>query len=149
FATDIDNKKWVLRIPRRNNLEKQIEEEKSILNLAKKHLSVAVPHWKVASSTFIAYPLLDNEPVLTFDAKTYEVTWNMDQNNPHCVPSLANVSVQLHQVPIKEAAAVKLKIRTPDTIRQEVLDKIEMVKHELGISSDLEIRWRRWVDNDK
>lgn len=148
FATDMGGKKWVLRIPRRNNLAEQIDKEKNILNLAKKHLAVAVPNWEIASSTFIAYPLLANEPVFTYDAKTYEVTWHMAQDNPHFVPSLAKVLVELHQIPAIETKALGLKILTSETMRQEVLEKIEIVKSELGISSDLETRWRRWLDND-
>jgi macrolide phosphotransferase len=56
FATDISVKKSVLRIPRRENLASQIEQEKRILDLAQKHLSISVPDWKIASPELVAYP---------------------------------------------------------------------------------------------
>ena len=89
FATDQDGKQWLLRIPRRNDLGEQIEKEKCILQLVKKHLSVQVPDWQIASPKLVAYPLLEDKPALTFDAITYEVTWNMSQQSPNYVPSLA------------------------------------------------------------
>src|SRR5690606_30314302 len=38
FAKDHDGQQWLLRIPRRNDLGDQIEKEKRILNLVKRHL---------------------------------------------------------------------------------------------------------------
>lgn len=148
FATATDNTKWVLRIPRRGDQEKQIEKEKNILNLAKRHLNIAVPDWKIASSTLVAYPLLEDKPALTFDAQTYDVTWNIDKDDPHFVKSLAKALVKLHQIPSHEAEAVNLKILTPDMLKQEVLDRIQTVKSEIGISPDLETRWKKWLDNE-
>jgi macrolide phosphotransferase len=149
FATDLDGNDWVLRIPRRDDLTEQIETEKRILKLAKKHLSVAVPNWKIANADFIAYPLLENKPVITFDAVTYDVTWNINKENSDYVHSLAKVLVDLHQVPEEEVKAFGLKITTPEMLREDVLNKVETVKRELGISEALETRWRRWLDNDK
>src|SRR5690606_3695720 len=95
FATAKDGTPWVLRIPRRDDLAAQIDKEKNILQLARRHLSVAVPDWHIATPSLIAYPLLTDRPVLTFDATTYEVTWYMDRESPLFVPSLAKVLVEL------------------------------------------------------
>ncbi|HEY8401213.1 MAG TPA: macrolide 2'-phosphotransferase, partial [Cytophagaceae bacterium] len=91
FATDKDGKQWILRIPRRNDLEEQIEQEKRILRLVKKYLSIQIPDWQIATSRLVAYPLLKDKPALTFDAQTYEVNWNIGQKSPFYVPSLAKV----------------------------------------------------------
>lgn len=149
FALAFDDTKWVLRVPRRDNLAEQIEKEKRILNLAKKHVSVAVPDWQVTSAALVAYPLLEDKPVITFDAETYEVTWNIDQNEPRFDRSLASVLVALHQIPIQEAAVAGLKVLTPEMARQEILERIETVKRELGLGTALEFRWRKWLDNDR
>lgn len=148
FATDVNGKKWVLRIPRRKDLVGQIEQEHKILNLVKKYLSVSVPDWKIVSPKLIAYPLLEDLPVITFDAETYDVTWNIDKDDARFVPSLAKVLVELHQIPSQEALSEGLKFSTPEVFRQEVLDNIETIKRELGMSVDLETRWRKWVDTD-
>ena len=149
FATDLDGQEWVLRIPRRDGLTDRIEQEKKILELAKKHLSVSVPDWKIASPELIAYPLLTNKPVLTFDENTYEVTWNIDPNDRHIHTSLAKVLVELHRIPTLEAEKLGLKSQTPESTRQEVWERIERVKRELGIGGELESRWKKWVDNDR
>ena len=148
FTTDTDGKKWVLRIPRREDLADQIEKEKEILNLAQKHLSVSVPDWKIASPALVAYPLLENPPVITFNPETYEVLWNIDQENSGIVSSLAEVLVELHRIPIQEAVAIGVKSQTPEMVRREISQNIENVKREIGISAALETRWRSWVDND-
>ncbi len=103
FAIDMNGEQWLLRIPRRDDLGEQIEKEKRILKLAKKHLSEQVPDWKIANSKLVTYPLLKDKPALVFHEVTYEVTWNMDQHSPNYVPSLAKVLKELHSIPENEA----------------------------------------------
>lgn len=148
FATDNDGKQWVLRIPRRIDLGEQIEKEKCILQLVKKHLSVQVPDWQIASPKLVAYPLLKNKPALTFDAITYEVFWFMDQESPNYVHSLAKTLLELHGISEKDAAKNGLKVMKPNDVRAEIADRLQLVKSELGISTELETRYRKWLDND-
>ena len=148
FARDLDDRQWVLRIPRRESLSGQIEHEKKILDLVKKHLTVSVPDWKIVSPELIAYPLLENNPVITFDPKTYEVAWNIDQKENRYDLSLSRILCQLHRIKDSEAASAGVKILTPSMARQELLDNVERVKHDLGISLELENRWRKWIETD-
>ncbi|EEO0096105.1 phosphotransferase [Salmonella enterica subsp. enterica serovar Senftenberg] len=148
FATDVQGRKWVLRIPRRPDMTEQIQREQNILRLAQEHLSIAVPDWQVVSDELIAYPLLPDPPALTFDAKTYEVTWNMDMQAPRYVESLAKVLVELHRIPVDELTQKGIKSLTIVEARQELLEQIKLVKQELGIAASLEKRWLHWVDND-
>lgn len=148
FAKDHDGQQWLLRIPRRNDLGDQIEKEKLILNLVKKHLSVQVPDWKIATSTLVAYPLLKDKPALSFHEKTYEVTWNMDEHSPNYVPSLAKALVELHGIPADDVLEKGLKIMKPADLRPEIAARLQLVKSELGISEELENRYQKWLDND-
>lgn len=148
FARDFDDNEWVLRIPRRKNLEDRIEQERKILDLAKKYLSVSVPDWKIIESNLIAYPLLENNPVITFDSATYEVTWNIDQKENQYNLSLSQILCQLHDIPTFEAVESGINLLTPQMVRQELLDNIELVKRELGINAKLENRWRKWIETD-
>lgn len=148
FATDTLGKPWLLRLPRRSDLGTQIETEKRILKLVQKYLSVQVPDWKIATPELIAYPLLDGNPALTFDAQTYEVTWNMEQESPLYTPSLARILVELHRIPEQEVIANELKVVKPENLRTEIQDRLQLVKSELGISTALENRYRKWLDND-
>ena len=148
FATDASKRNWVLRIPRRNGLGEQIANEKRILKLVSKHLSVQVPDWKIATPELVAYPLLEGKPALTFDAQTYEVTWNMDKESPHYITSLAKVLVDLHSIPEDQVIENGLKVIKPEDLRKEIANRLQLVKSELGISSELDTRYRRWLDND-
>ncbi len=149
FATASDGKDWVLRIPRRADLEAQILQEAKILRLVKNHITASVPDWQIVHRQLMAYPLLENKPVLTYDALTYEVTWNMDRNAPGYLSSLASLLVELHRIPVRKAEVLQLKTLSPEMSRKEMLERLELVKKELGIGKDLEKRWRTWLDNNK
>lgn len=148
FAVDYKGNKWVLRIPRRSNLGNQIANEKRILQLVSKFLSVQVPQWSIANDEVVAYRLLKGKPALTFNAETYEVFWNIDKNSFQYIQSLAKTLVMLHSIPQEDVVQSKLKVLTPDQVRNEVSEQLYMVKSELGISSELEKRYRNWIDND-
>jgi macrolide phosphotransferase len=148
FAADTTGRQWVLRIPRRAGLGEQIEKEKRILQLVQRYISVQVPDWKIASDELVAYPLLEGKPALTFDPETYEVTWNMDEDNPHYTPSLAKVLVELHGIPKEEVVRKGLKTLTPEEARNEISDRLQRVRSELGMSQELEARYNKWLDND-
>ncbi len=148
FATDRDGTKWLLRIPRRTTLGEQIANEKRILQLVSKYLSVQVPDWRIANEKLVAYPLLDGKPALTYDAETYEVTWNMSKENDLYIPSLAKALIELHSIPTEEVLRNNLKVLTPEQVRNEISERLILVKSELGINAELELRYQKWLDND-
>ena len=148
FATDTDGAKWLLRIPRRADLGEQIANEKLILQLVSKYLSVQVPDWRIANKELIAYPLLDGKPALTYDAETYEVTWNISKDSALYTPSLAKALIELHSIPKHEVLHNELKVLTPGQVRNEISERLLLVKSELGISAELENRYLQWLDND-
>jgi macrolide phosphotransferase len=148
FTVDTKGGKWLVRIPRRTDLGVQIATEKRILQLVSRFLSVQVPDWKIATEELVAYPLLNGKPALTFDAETYEVSWNMDKDNTLYIPSLAKVLVELHSIPEEEVVRNGLKVMQPEQLRTEIYERLNLVKSELGISNELGNRYRRWLDND-
>ena len=145
FATDRDGTKWLLRIPRRTTLGEQIANEKRILQLVSKYLSVQVPDWRIANEKLVAYPLLDGKPALTYDAETYEVTWNMSKENDLYIPSLAKALIELHSIPTEEVLRNNLKVLTPEQVRNEISERLILVKSELGINAELELRYQKWL----
>lgn len=148
FALDTDGQEWLLRIPRREDMGEQIEKEKCILDFVKNRLSVGVPDWKIASPQLVAYPLLADKPVLTFDEKTYELSWNIDKSNYKYVASLAKILVEIHSIPEIEVRKNHLKIAKSSDLRGEIANHLQVVKSEIGISEELETRYKRWLDND-
>lgn len=148
FAIDRSGQQWLLRIPRRNDMGEQIEKEKRILELVKKHLSVEVPDWQISSPELVAYPMLKDNPVLTFNAETYEVSWHMDKDSPKYITSLAKTLVEIHSIPEIEVWKNDLKIMKSSNLRPEIATHLQLVKSEIGISEQLETRYRKWLDND-
>lgn len=149
IAKDLKGEKWVLRMPRRADLGRQIVEEKRILDTVRPFLSAEVPLWERANDELIAYKLLEGEPALTFDAETYDVHWNMPQDSPFYAPTLAKVLVELHNIPTETALENQLKILDCEASRQEIHDRLSTVKSGLGMREDLFTRYSKWLDNDK
>jgi len=137
-----------LRIPRRVGLGEQITNELRILQLVSKYLSVQVPDWRIANEELIAYPLLDGKPALIYDAETYEVTWNMSKDSELYIPTLAKALLELHSIPKQEVLRNELKVLTPEQVRNEISERLFLVKSELGISAELENRYQKWMDSD-
>src|SRR5690606_22681607 len=102
-----------------------------ILRLVSKYLSVQVPDWRIANEELVAYPLLDGAPALTYDAETYEVTWNMNKDSEFYIPSLAKVLVELHSIPRQEIVLNELKVLTAEEARKEISNRLLLVKSEL------------------
>lgn len=148
FALDTKGQQWLLRIPRRDGMREQIKKEKRILELVKKHLSVEVPDWRISSTELVAYPILKDNPVLNLDAETYEIIWNMDKDSPKYITSLAKTLFEIHSIPEKEVRENDLKIMKPSDLRPEIANNLQLVKSEIGISEQLETRYRKWLDND-
>ena len=96
----------------------------------------------------MAYPILKDNPVLNLDAETYEIIWNMDKDSPKYITSLAKTLFEIHSIPEKEVRENDLKIMKPSDLRPEIANNLQLVKSEIGISEQLETRYRKWLDND-
>ena len=142
FAEDHAGRKWVLRIPRRADLLPRIELEKKILAFVKRRLRVQVPDWQICTSEFIAYPMLVDPTALTFDSRTYAVTWHIDPQSENYMDTLAELLVELHESPVKEAMDAGLKCSTPEMVRSRFLSDVIRVRAEIGISGELETQLR-------
>lgn len=148
FARDLSGQTWVIRIPRREGLDEQVQKEKRILQLVRKHLSISVPDWQIVESDLVAYPLLKDDPIITLDPTTHELHWNIDRENGHLTLSLARILSELHQIPASEASEIGLQRTTIQRVREERLDEVDQVKRKIGLRAALENRWRRWIETD-
>ena len=147
IGESVDGIKWILRIPRRENLFSQIEKERNNLNFLKSKINFDVPDWKVVSPELVAYPLLTDKPALEVEATKQEFIWNINLNFYKYSESLGSILCELHNL-TQEAKEFGLSLRTPEIIRKELLDEIFLIKNQLGISPHLEKQWRTWIDND-
>jgi macrolide phosphotransferase len=149
FATDATGRRWVLRVPRRDDVQGKIEREARILDFVKPRLPVEVPDWQVRAPDLVAYPMLADPMALVFDPETYAVTWNIDPGAEAYVTTFAQALAALHATPVADAVAAGIPAASPEEARAAVLHDLERVKREIGIGRELEDRCRRWVDDDR
>lgn len=151
LATDVDGTRWILRLPRREDVLPLIDQERRTLELIAPLLSVEVPHWKICTDELIAYRALNGIPAGTIDPEAKAYVWEIDLAN---VPdqfheSLARGIVSLHQVSVEKAQAVGLPVKTAEEVRVEMNRRMDAVKNEFGVGRTLWERWQSWLHNDE
>jgi macrolide phosphotransferase len=58
FATDTEGVRWVLCLPRREDVLRSVDQEKRTLELVAPLLTVEVPRWTICTDELIAYRAL-------------------------------------------------------------------------------------------
>ena len=148
MGADEKGRRWVLRIPRRKEVQEKVAQEARVLGLLKRHLSFSVPDWQVATPELIAYPLLEDSTALVVTPGTLEPKWVIAQDSVAFAQSFAEALASLHRVPVEQARAAGMQVRTPEEARRAVAQDIDRVRAELPISEKRLARWQRWLDDD-
>ncbi len=151
LATDVDGVRWILRIPRREDVLPSVDQERRTLELIAPLLSVDVPRWTICTDELIAYRALNGVPVGTIDPEAKAYVWEIDLAN---VPdqfhqSLARGIVSLHQISAEKAQAAGLVVKTAEEVRIEMQNRMNAVKREFGVGQPLWERWQSWLHNDE
>lgn len=151
LVTDVDGTRWILRLPRREDVLPSVDREKRTLELIAPLLSVEVPRWTICTNELIAYRALNGVPAGTIDPEAKAYVWEIDLAN---VPdrfheSLARGIVSLHQVGVEKAREVGLPVKTAEEVRVEMKHRMDAVKSEFGVGQTLWKRWQSWLDNDE
>lgn len=151
LATDTEGERWVLRLPRREDVLPSANKEKRTLELIAPLLSVEVPLWTVATDELIVYRALKGVPAGTIDLEAKAYVWEIDPAN---VPdqfheSLAKGIVSLHQVSIEKARALGIPIETATEVRAAMKRRMDAVKNEFGVGQELWNRWQSWLQRDE
>ncbi|GAP96665.1 macrolide 2'-phosphotransferase [Leptolyngbya sp. NIES-2104] len=151
LATDADGVRWILRLPRREDVLPSVDKEKRTLELIAPLLSVDVPRWTICTDELIAYRALNGVPAGTVDPEAKAYVWEIDLAN---VPnqfyeSLAKGIVSLHQVSVEKVRAVGLPVKTAEEVRVEMKQRMDAVKKEFAVDQTLWERWQSWLHNDE
>jgi macrolide phosphotransferase len=130
FGEDVDGTAWVLRQPRRDDVWERAENERKALALLQERLPVQVPDWRVCDPEFIAYPLLDGEPIGTVDPAGGGYLWKIEQASlPETFfDSLAETLAGLHNVDAEAASNAGVRVKRPSEARQAFADHIEEIR---------------------
>ncbi len=143
-----DGTRWVLRVPRREEVKPKVAKEARVLAMLKRHLPFKVPDWQVATPELAAYPLLTDSTALVVEPGTLAPRWVIQQDSEAFAASFAKALAALHRVPVLEGRAAGMIMRTPSDSRKALHDDIERVRRELPVHEARLERWRRWLDDE-
>jgi len=147
---DDDGQPWILRAPRRPGAAATVLAEQRLLALLRDSFAVAVPEWRFADETFIAYPRLPGEPAAAEDPVTFELRWRIDREHPppQYLLALGRCMAQLHTTDVEAAAATGIPVRQPDAVRSRFAGHLAFGATELGMHASWQERGQRWLDDD-
>lgn len=150
MARDATGAHWVLRAPRRGDVQQAARVEADILAFVRGKLSVVVPDWQVHSSELIGYRVLPGVPAAEVDTLMGELIWRLPQSRtpPAFTESLAEMLSQLHALDLSAAAAAGVPAVTAENIRSRMLLGMEECNTLAPAPDKLWRLWRRWVDCD-
>lgn len=150
MATDETGNRWVLRIPRREDVPEGMAAEVRILDFVAPALrseKVAVPDWRIRTPELVAYPALPGAPGLTL-SETAEPMWHMDPADPDYAVRLGRLLACLHSVDAEEAKTAGVEVRSPEQVRQAWRDDITTVINEFTVAPALATIWHAWIEDD-
>lgn len=149
IAAADDGTRWVLRIPRRDDVRAKVGSEARTLAFLARHVPFSVPDWRIVTSEVIAYPLLVDSTAMVIHADApHAPEWKINLESGVFTETLAEALVALHGIPLAEAQAAGMRVLTPERSRQEFAGNVARVHEELGIGETLHRKWRSWVDDD-
>lgn len=149
FAVDTQGKKWVLRIPRREDVIARAKKEKNILDLVGSQISVQTPQWTIFSDELIAYQMLSGVPAGTIDPEVKAYVWEIDDKNVPAVyhESLGRAMAELHSIKQADAKKAGFALKTPEELRSSMQERMDKIKAAYGVSEELWHRWQKWLAN--
>ena len=141
---------WILRIPRRADVQSEIEKEKRILDVVEPNLNVQAPKWELVTDELIAYKALNGVPVGTYKPELQQFDWELDPKNlsDNFVSSLAQALVSLHSIPFDKLEAGGLATQSIAEVRSTMQRRMGKVKAALEINPKLWARWQNWIGDD-
>jgi len=148
FATESGTgKKWVLRLPRRQDVAAGQPREAAVLDFVRPRLGVAVPDWHIQEPDLVAYPLLPGRPGLTV-GEGNQPDWHFDPSSGEYLESLGDLIASLHGMDPSAAAAAGIPAEAPEEVRAYWASGLENALAEFSVDPGLLDSWRRWIDDD-
>lgn len=149
-ARDLSGAYWMLRAPRRGDVQAQSRQEKRVLDHVRGKIPVVVPDWQVHSDKLIAYRVLPGVPAAEVDPLMGELIWRLPQANVPAtfVESLAGTMAKLHTLDVGAAAAAGVPIMTADQARARVRQRMDDCNTLAKVPEHLWGLWQKWIDGD-
>lgn len=149
-AKDTNNKDWILRVPRRQDVLPRARNEQKVLTLLKDMQAFSVPDWQIFEPELIAYLQLEGTPVANIDMEQKCYIWNL--NHEHLpetfISSLGKAIAALHATNTANAQQIGLKISEPKQVRENLSLQMQRIKQEMGVAEELWQQWQTWLHDD-
>ena len=122
MARDATGAYWMLRAPRRGDVQLAGRQEAIVLGFVRGKIPVVLPDWQVHTDKLIAYRVLPGIPAAEVDPLMGELIWRLPQDRvPEAfAESLASVMAKLHGLDIGAAAAAGIPVVTAEDLRMRM-----------------------------
>jgi len=149
-ARDTSGAYWMLKAPRRGDVQAQSRHEKRVLDYVRGKVPVVIPDWQIHTDKLIAYRVLPGIPAAEVDPLMGELIWRLPQAS---VPttfadSLATTMAKLHALDIGAAAGAGIPVMTPEQARARVRQRMDECNTLAPVPEKLWGLWQKWVDVD-
>ncbi len=141
---------WMLRAPRRGDVQLAGRYEKVVLDFVRGKLPVVVPDWQVHTDKLIAYRVLPGIPAAEVDPLMGELIWRLPQERTPFTfaDSLAEVMAKLHGMDLGAAAAAGIPLLTAEDVRHRMRLRMDECNTLAEAPEKLWGLWQKWIDND-
>lgn len=149
-ARDQSGAYWMLKAPRRGDVQAQSRVEKRVLDYVRGKIPVVVPDWQVHTDKLVAYRVLPGVPAAEIDPLMGDLIWRLPQASvPQAfADSLADIMAKLHRLDVSAAAAAGISIMTPEQVRARVRQRMDDCNTLATVPENLWGLWNKWVDGD-
>lgn len=149
-ARDSSGAYWMLKAPRRGDVQAQSRLEKRVLDFVRGKVPVVIPDWQVHTDKLIAYRVLPGIPAAEVDPLMGELIWRLPQASvpPAFADSLATAMAKLHALDVGSAAAADIPVQTPEQVRARVRQRMDECNTLAPVPEQLWGLWQKWVDVD-
>ena len=150
MARDAAGAYWMLRAPRRGDVQLAGRQEALVLGFVRGKIPVVLPDWQVHTDKLIAYRVLPGIPAAEIDPLMGELIWRLPQDR---VPetfaeSLASVMAKLHALDVGAAAAAGIPAVAADEVRQRMKLRMDECNTLAPVPEKLWGLWQKWIDGD-
>jgi macrolide phosphotransferase len=150
MARDATGAYWMLRAPRRGDVQLQGRQEAAVLDYVRGKLPVVVPDWQVHTDKLIAYRVLPGIPAAEIDPLMGELIWRLPQSETPAAfaGSVAGMLAKLHALDAAEAEKVGVGSTRPNDLRERMKLRMEECNTLAPAPEKLWGLWQKWVNED-
>jgi len=150
MARDATGAYWMLRAPRRGDVQLAGRQEALVLGFVRGKIPVVLPDWQVHTDKLIAYRVLPGIPAAEVDPLMGELIWRLPQDRvPEAfAESLASVMAKLHGLDIGAAAAAGIPVVTAEDLRMRMKMRMDECNTLTPVPEKLWGLWQKWIDGD-